>query len=69
VKENGVTYDLNNDKDLLRYLYREIEHKENTYDLDDDQLVYNRRQIKYLFSSLIERKFDEKMKPTFETQI
>lgn len=36
------------------------------YDIDDNQLVYNRRQIKYLFSSLIEHKFDEKMKPSFE---
>ena len=65
---NGETYDLKKDEDLVKYINREIENKEKTYDNENDtnQLSYNRRQIKYLFSSLIEKKFENQMKPEFE---
>ena len=48
-KNNGVvrdmteSYDFKNDKDIERYLKKQIENKEKNYDLGDEKLVHNRR--------------------------
>eukprot|EP00347_Sterkiella_histriomuscorum_P005819 403355150 len=70
VEDNGRIYNLLDPTDLLAYINREIENKEKTYDNSTDvqQISYNRRQIKYLFSSLVERNYDSQMKPEYEKQ-
>ena len=66
IEENGKTYNLRNNEQLLAYINREIETKEKYYDGDIDQIPYNRRQIKYLFGQMIEFKYEQKMKPEYE---
>lgn len=71
--QNGIlyldekTFDLNDDQDIMSYLHREISTRDDTFDpqvekVDHNELMLsNRRQIRYLFSHLIEKKFEQKM--------
>jgi len=68
VQENGKTYNLRKTEDLLAYVNWEIETKEKNYEVEGtrEEIGYSRRQIKYLFSHLIESKFEQQMKPEYE---